>query len=576
MRLSQACWQTYKEVPKEAEIPSHRLMLRAGLIQKSGSGLYQYLPFALRVIQKIENIIREELNKIGSQEILMSMVTPGELWKESGRWSEMENLMVQFVDRGGKDLCLSPTNEETVTDIFRKIVKSYKQLPVSLYQVNTKFRDEIRPRFGLMRGREFIMKDAYTFHQDKECLDLVYDKFYGAYESLFKRMGLDFCVVQADAGAMGTSDSKTHEFQVLAQTGEDDIVAAVDGSYAANVERAETRRNDLKFLPATEIEQVETLNMSTIKDVCDFLKVPQHQSLKSLVYTAVFKEEEKNYLIMLLGDDELNEVKLKNFLGAKHLTIANAKTLSNLSLVKGYIGAHKLEANLEIIFDQAVELNASYITGANKDNYHLKGFVPERDSVSSFKQTDLRLTQVSDVTKDGINIEIKKGIEVGHIFQLGDKYTKSMGVQTLGKDNKKFSPLMGCYGIGVTRTMAASIEQNHDENGIIWPMPIAPYQVYFAVIGKSQETKDLANELYESFLSQGVEILFDDRGMGPGGMFKDAELLGIPIRLTLGERDYKENGKLEIKLRKDGATTHVSKDEVNEAVQNLIAQEMKV
>ncbi len=575
MRLSKACWQTYKEIPKEAEIPSHQLLMKAGLLHKSGSGIYQYLPFALRVIQKIENIIREELNKIYSQEITMSMVTPGELWKESGRWDLMENLMVQFEDRGGKDLCLSPTNEESVTDIFRKIVKSYKQLPVSLYQINTKFRDEIRPRFGLMRGREFIMKDAYTFHLNKECMDKGYEEMYQAYSNIFKRMGLDFAIVEADAGNMGSTDSKTHEFQVIAETGEDLIVYSESSDYAANIEKAETIRKNLSFSKDSEVTEIDTPKMKSIADVCNHLKVDQYQSLKSLVYTSITDAKESHHLVLLLGDDELNEVKLKNYLNATYLVMTKDETIKDLGLIKGFIGPHNCSENLNIVYDQAIDLDSSYIIGANKVDKHLKGFVPSRNCKDSVNQTDLRNSKPGDYTQCGEHeVKIKKGIEVGHIFQLGDKYTKAMSAQVLDNNGKKVNPLMGCYGIGVTRTMAAAIEQNHDEQGMIWPMAIAPYQVYFSLIGKSEEIKKLASDIYDSLVSDKIEVLFDDRGLGPGAMFKDSDLLGLPIRITLGERDYKESNLLEIKLRKCGTVHKVSREGLNSKVKELINNEL--
>ncbi len=561
MRLSQAYWQTYKEVPKDAEIPSHRLMMRAGFLHKVGSGIYHYLPFAIRTLQKIENIIREEMNRAGSMEVKMAVVTPAELWQESGRWDAARDVMLQFKDRGEKEMCISPTNEETVTDIFRKTVKSYKQLPVSLYQINTKFRDEIRPRFGLMRGREFVMKDAYTFHESKECLDEGYECLYKAYERIFERLGLDFIVVEADAGMMAGADCKTHEFQVVADTGEDLVIYSNEANYASNIEKAATIRKDLDFAPATELKEVETKGKATIKDVCDFLGTPQHHSLKSLVYKATKGDEDKHILVMLLGDDELNEIKLVNELGCDHLTMVNDATLEKLGLVKGYIGPHKVQ-NVEIIYDNAIDLKAGYCAGANKADYHFTGFVPERDS-EGYKQADVRLSREDDYTPDGKHkISMKRGIEVGHIFQLGDKYTKSLDSSVLDKNGKQVFPQMGCYGIGVTRTMAAAIEQNHDENGIIWPKQIAPFHVYFAMIGKSDEIKNLGTEIYEDLLKKGIEVLFDDRGQGPGAMFKDADLLGLPIRLTLGERDYNKDGTFELALRKNGKSIRVKREEI--------------
>lgn len=570
MKLSKAYWQTYKEVPSDAEVPSHRLLLRAGFIQKESGGIYTYLPMAVRVLQKIKTIIREELNKIDSQELLMNMVTPAEVWKESGRWETMGPEMLRFVDRKNADFCLSPTNEETITNIFKKTVTSYKNLPVSLYQINTKFRDEIRPRFGLMRGREFIMKDAYTFHIDKECMDVEYDKFYKAYANIFNRMNLEHIIVEADAGAMGNTDSKTHEFQVIADTGEDAVVEAREIGYAANIEKAQTYRSGLLFVEPAELKTFETLNMKTCEEVCQFVEVPVYQSLKTLVFTAYFGEKPVNYMVLLLGDDELNEIKLKNFLKADRLEVAKEEVLKSLEIPKGYMSPLGLNGKISILFDDAIDTSKSYIVGANKENYHTSGFTPDRD-VEKFKSVDLRMTKDGDLGPDKKTpVKIRRGIEVGHIFQLGNKYTKSMGATVLDQNGKKVVPLMGCYGIGVSRTMASAIEQNHDENGIIWPAPIAPYDVYFAVIGKKEETKTLSEELYNDLKSAGLDVLFDDRGMGPGPMFKDADLLGLPVRLVLGERDYLATGELELKVRKTGETFKVTKENFITKIKDIL------
>lgn len=571
MKLSKSVWQTYKEVPAEAEIPSHQLMIRAGLIHKLGSGLYSYMPFAIRTIQKIENIIREEHEKIDSQEILMNVVTPAELWKESGRWDKMGGLMLKFADKADKELCISPTNEEAVTDIFRKTVKSYKNLPTSLYQINTKFRDEIRPRFGLMRAREFTMKDAYSFHMDKECLDNGYAAFKGAYEAIFKRIGLKFSAVEADAGDMGSEDSQTHEFQVIADTGEDLIIYSEEGNYAANVEKAKTIRAKLEFdKSGGELKEVSTPNMATIKDVCAFLKKPEHQSIKSLVYIVTKEEEEEVVLIQLLGDDELNPVKLKNALGADDVQPLMEHKLKELGLPKGFIGAVNLPKGIRVLFDSAIDQDAYYVTGAMKADTHLENFCPKRDASNS-EALDLRMAKKGDLTEDGkFSVDERRGIEVGHIFQLGDKYTKAMNVTILDNNGKTQHPLMGCYGIGVTRVMAAAIEQNHDENGIIWPKAIAPFDVYFALIGKSEEIKNTADEIYNELKDAGIETLFDDRKAGPGFKFKDSDLLGLPIRVVLGERDFNEKGTLEIVNRKTGEKSFIQRNELTKEVKKLL------
>ena len=571
MKLSTGFWQTYKEVPADAEIPSHQLMIRTGLIHKSGSGLYNYLPMGLRSIRKVENIIRQELDKIGCNEITMSVVTPGELWQETGRWDKMGGLMLRFKDKKESDLCISPTNEEAVTDIFRKTTKSYKQLPLKLYQINTKFRDEIRPRFGLMRGREFTMKDAYTFHMDKASLDIGYQEMYDAYTAIFTRLGLEFIPVEADGGAMATSDSKTHEFQVVANSGEDLIIYSPEAKYAANIEKAQTKRAVTSFdMTIAPMKEVETIKTETIEAVSALLNIKAAQSLKSMVYTATTGEESKMILALVIGDDSVNEIKLQNYLKCDHLTASSEDELKKAKLWKGYIGPVGLEGQLEIIFDNEVNLDASYVIGANKKDAHVTGFNPKRD-LKKLTQADLRLSKAGDLTLDGKHAVIeKRGIEVGHVFQLGDKYTKAMKVGILDQNGKLVTPLMGCYGIGVTRVVAAAIEQNHDENGIIWPKSIAPYQVYFATIVKAEEFVKIADDLYREMLNAGLEVVYDDRNVGPGNKFKDSDLLGLPFRVVLGERDFGASGDLEIIERKTGAVTKVKKDDLVATLKNLL------
>ncbi len=563
MKLTQGFWQTYKEVPADAEIPSHQLMIRTGLIHKSGAGLYNYLPMGLRSIRKVENIIREELNKIGCFEITMTVVTPGELWQETGRWDKMGGLMLRFKDKKEADLCISPTNEEAVTDIFRKTTKSYKQLPVKLYQINTKFRDEIRPRFGLMRGREFTMKDAYTFHMDKACLDRTYQEMYDAYTAIFTRLGLEFIPVEADGGAMATSDSKTHEFQVVANAGEDLIIYAPDIGYAANVEKAQTQRSKLEFnTVVSNLAEVSTPQKTTIEEVCTFLDKPQHHSLKSLIYSATYGTEAKLILVMLLGDDAVNEIKLAAHLKCDHLAQATDEQMAKAQLIKGYIGPVGLPNQFKIIFDSSIKLDAFYIIGANKKDIHTEGYSPDRDS-KNIEIANIRMSKSGDLTLDGKATVIeKRGIEVGHVFQLGDLYTKKMKVGILDQTGKLVTPLMGCYGIGVTRVVAAAIEQNHDENGIIWPKALAPYHVYFATIVKTEEYIKIAEEIYKELLAAGIEVVYDDRNVGPGNKFKDSDLLGLPYRLVLGERDFSATGELEIISRKNGEITKVKREEV--------------
>ena len=557
MRLSHYFWQTYKENPADAEIVSHRLMMRAGLIHKTGSGLYSYLPMGLRSLKKVEDIIRQELEKVHCHELAMTIVTPSELWKESGRWDKM-SLMLKAKDNNEKEICLSPTNEEAITDIFRKTTFSYKQLPLRLYQINTKYRDEIRPRFGLMRCREFMMKDAYSFHASPECLRETYEKMYVVYENIFKRIGLDFVPVEADAGDMGEIDSQTHEFQVLAKSGEDQIVYCKETGYAANIEKAKTKRSSFETLNTKEaLVEVSTPNKSTIEDVCTFLKIPQSTSLKSLVYR--YGEKEKFCLVLLLGDDSLNELKLENHLGTKNLRAATDNEIQGLGLVKGFIGPVGAQDELELIFDASVSKENAYTVGGSKENVHFQNFIPARD-LKSFVTVDLRMTTESDLTLDGKKIEFKRGIEVGHIFELGQKYSQKMKANILLESGKSFSPHMGCYGIGVSRTLAAAIEQGHDENGIIWPKAIAPYDFHFVAIAKSDEAKKIAEEIYLELKEAGLDVLYDDRKVGPGFKFKDADLLGLPIKITFGERDYNKDKSIEIGNRKTAQTLKVQRE----------------
>ncbi len=571
MKLSQGFWQTYKEVPADAEIASHQLMIRTGLIHKSGAGLYNYLPMGLRSIRKVEKIIREELDAIGCHEITMSVVTPGELWQETGRWDKMGGLMLRFKDKKNADLCISPTNEETVTDIFRSTVKSYKQLPVTLYQINTKFRDEIRPRFGLMRGREFTMKDAYSFHLDKASLDEGYQALYDAYTAIFTRLGLEFIPVEADGGAMASADSKTHEFQVVANSGEDLIIYSQEAKYAANIEKAQTKKASAPYdMNVVPMKEVETIKTETIEAVSALLGLTSNQSLKSMVYTATTGETSKMILAMVIGDDSVNEIKLQNYLKCDHLTASSEDELKKAKLWKGYIGPFGLEDQLEIIFDNEVNVEASYVIGANKKDAHVSGFNPKRD-MKKVTQADLRLSKAGDLTMDGKHTVVeKRGIEVGHVFQLGDKYTKAMKVGVLDQNGKLATPLMGCYGIGVTRVVAAAIEQNHDANGIIWPKSIAPYDVYFATIVKAPEFAQIADDIYADMKKAGLEVIYDDRNVGPGNKFKDSDLLGLPYRVVLGERDFGASGELEVIERKTGTVTKVKREDLISTLKNLL------
>ncbi len=570
MRLSQGYWQTLKETPSDADVVSQQLMMRAGLMYKTGAGLYTYLPMAFRSLKKVEKIIREELDKINCFEITMPVVTPAELWQESGRWDGMGGQMLKAKDRAEREVCISPTNEETVTDLFKKTVNSYKQLPVCLYQINTKFRDEIRPRFGLLRAREFTMKDGYSFHIDKASLDKFYDEIYIAYENIFRRMGLEFIAVEADGGAMAGGGAKTHEFQVVADNGEDYVVTVPRTKFAANIEKAITTRKNLASAPQVALEKFSTPNQKTCEEVCQAHSFPITQSLKSIVMNAIINGKDQFFMVMLLGDDNLNEVKFKNKINAEHVRPAQQNELDRLGLVKGYMGP-TVSAELKIIFDETIDMNSSYVVGANESEYHLKGFVPSRDTKAKHFRADMRMAKEGDFIGDD-QIVLKKGIEVGHIFQLGDKYTKSMKVTVLNDKGQAVTPIMGCYGIGVTRVLASAIEQNNDKDGIIWPASIAPYDVYLCFIGKTPETKALAEELNLEIKKAGLETLFDDRQLGPGQMFKDADLIGLPIRVVLGERDYQATGEIEVKIRKNGETLKVKKEELIPTLQKKLQE----
>lgn len=570
MRLSQGYWQTYKEVPSDAEIISQQLMMRSGLIYKTSAGLYTYLPMAFKSLKKIEKIIREELDKIGCFEIQMPVMTPAEFWIETGRWETMGPQMLKVKDRAERDLCFSPTNEETVTDLFRRTVNSYKQLPVCLYQINTKFRDEIRPRFGLMRAREFCMKDGYSFHIDKASLDKFYEEIYVAYENIFKRLGLDFITVEADGGTMAGGGAKTHEFQVVADNGEDFVVTVPETGFAANIEKANTVRKNLTFANPTELKKFHTPNQKTCEEVSVAHKIPIEHTLKSIVMNAIINGKDQYFMVMLLGDDSLNEVKFKNKINAEHVRPAQQSELEKLNLVKGFMGP-TADSNLKVIFDEAINMEASYVVGGNELDYHLSGFTPSRDTKLKFFLADMRLSKEGDYIGDH-KITLKKGIEVGHIFQLGDKYTKSMKVTVLNEKGQNVTPIMGCYGIGVSRVLASSIEQNHDKDGIIWPASIAPYDVYLCFIGKTPEIKAVAEELRNELVGKGLEVLFDDRQLGPGQMFKDADLLGLPVRVVIGERDYNASGEIEVKVRKTGEMIKTKKDKIIEVLKSELTK----
>ena len=546
MKSSDFLISTVKEAPNDAQIISHQLMIRAGLISKLASGLYSYLPMGLRIIQKVEKIIREEMNKSKALEVLMPVAQPAEIWKESKRWEEYGPELLRFKDRHDRDFCLGPTHEEVITNIAKQYLRSYKQLPINLYQIQTKFRDEIRPRFGVMRSREFIMKDAYSFHIDEQSLKETYQLMHQTYCNIFDRIGFDYRPVLADSGTIGGDSS--HEFHVLAESGEDAICFSDGSDYAANIERTETLPQQKPKTAEQAIEKVETPGVKTIADVCNLLKVEPTSAIKTLI---VEGNDENLVALVLRGDHELNEVKASKIDGVKQpLQMAEeAVVKKQLGCSFGSIGVVNLE--IPVIVDFAAAALSDFICGANEDDKHFIGVNWGRDT-KKIIASDLRIVVSGDPSPDGKgSLEIKRGIEVGHIFQLGTKYSDSMNANVIGEDGRAVNMNMGCYGIGVTRIIAASIEQNHDDRGIIFPEAIAPFQLVIVPINynKSSRVKALADQLYMDCLEQNIEVLLDDRKERPGIMFADSELIGIPHRLVISDT-HADNGKIEYKSRK--------------------------
>lgn len=538
---------TLREVPSEAEIISHQLMLRAGFMRKAAGGMYNYLPLAWRVLKKIENIVREEMNRTGSQEILMPIVQPAEIWQESGRWGVYGEEMFRLKDRHGHDFCLGPTHEEMVTNLIRGDVRSYRQLPLSVYQIQDKFRDERRPRFGLMRGREFIMKDAYTFDHDGEGLDVSYRRMYDAYIRIFTRCGLTFRPVEADSGAIGGSGS--HEFMAIAESGEAEIVYCNKCSYAANVEKAELHVvADVKedMLPPKE---VATPDCKTIYDVCTYLKLPIEKSVKAVA----FSSEKGLVLCFVRCDHEVNEIKVANTIGVNELKMAEESMLESAGTTGGYMGPVGIDDNKAIIIvDSSVMQMHNFCCGANKEGFHLLNVNPKRDFIPTYVN-DIRMIQEWDpCPRCGEAVRKARGIEVGQVFKLFTKYSEPMHAFYLNENGKEKPMYMGCYGIGISRIMAASVEQNNDKDGIIWPVAIAPFEVLVVPVNindKSLAAK--AEKIYEQLQKAGIEVVYDDRDERPGVKFKDADLIGYPLCVVVGTKTINEN-KLEIKIRKSG------------------------
>lgn len=572
MRYSQYLLPTLKETPADAEVISHQLMMRAGMIRKAAAGIYSYMPFGLRSIRKMEQIIREEMNRAGAIECLMPMANPAELWQESGRWEKYGKELLRFKDRKETDFCMGPTHEEVITDIIRNTVNSYRQLPLNLYQIQTKFRDEIRPRFGLMRGREFIMKDAYSFDLEDSGADTAYSKMYQAYRNIFNRCGLNFRAVEADSGAIGGSFS--HEFMVLAESGEDGIVSCDACEYAANVEKAELVYRDIEKPPATaELTRVETPGQKTIEDVAVFLQLSADQLVKTLILQT---SEDEIVAVLLRGDRELNEIKLANLLNVDWALMAEDNVVREVTgAPTGFAGPVGLK--IRVIADSEIQGMADFVVGGNAVDVHFTGANHGRDfEVAQF--ADIRQAVAGDPCPrcDCGKFESWRGIEVGHVFKLGTKYSDAMNATVLDAQGKSKPLVMGCYGIGVGRTVAAAIEQNHDENGMKLPMPLAPFHVLISMVNpKDDQVREVSEKLYQELLDEGIEVLLDDRDERPGIKFKDADLIGIPLRVTVGARNLKE-GNVELKERASGEQSMVAVDAIAAQLVQAVGEALDV
>jgi prolyl-tRNA synthetase len=567
MRASSFFLSTLREAPAEAELVSHRLMLRAGLIKKLGSGLYSWMPLGLRVLRKVENVVREEMDRSGAVELVMPAVQPAELWQESGRWDKMGPQMLKMKDRHERDFCFGPTHEEVITDIARKDIRSYRQLPVNFYQIQTKFRDEIRPRFGVMRAREFIMKDAYSFHTDFADLGREYDNMYDTYSRIFSRLGLRFRAVAADTGAIGGTGS--HEFHVLADSGEDAIAFSPDSDYAANVELAEAvPPSSPRAAPTQSLQKIATPGAHTIEDVSRLLKVPPERIVKTLM---VVTGEGQEYLLLLRGDHMLNEIKASNKL-TRHggfRFASEAEIRQRAAAGAGSIGP--IGIDLPVLADRALMAMSDFVCGANADGYHYTGANFGRDLSEPAEYVDIRNVVEGDPSPDGKGrLQLCRGIEVGHIFQLRTKYSEAMSCTFLDEAGQTRPMEMGCYGIGVSRIVASAIEQNHDARGIVWPLAIAPFQVAIAPVGwsKSEPVRSTAQGLHDEITASGLEVLLDDRDERPGAMFADLELIGIPHRITVGERSLKQ-GQVEYQGRSDTAARLVEASAAADLIRSL-------
>ena len=570
MKASQFFISTLKEAPADAEVASHKLMMRAGMIKKLGAGIYTYMPMGLRVIRKVEAIVREEMNRAGSVELTMPVIQPAELWQETGRFTTNGPELLRIKDRHNRDFVVQPTSEEVITDIARQEIKSYKQLPKNFYQIQTKFRDERRPRFGLMRGREFTMKDAYSFDRDLDAAKKSYEIMSGAYRKIFDRFGLRYRAVAADSGAIGGDMSE--EFQVIADTGEDAIVYCPDSSYAANMEKAEALAPAGPRGAATQaMAKVPTPGKSTCEDVAALLNVPLQTTVKSLVLATDAKDDKGNvvktqvWLLLLRGDHDMNEVKVGKVPGLADFRFATLPEVEeHFGCKPGYLGPIGLQKPVKLVVDREVAVMADWICGANAEDFHTTGVNWGRDLPEPELVADIRNVKAGDLSPDGKGVlNIERGIEVGHVFVLGTKYSKAMNATFLGENGKPQLMEMGCYGIGITRLPAAAVEQNHDDKGIIWPDALAPFTVVLCPISPDRfpEVKAAADTLYADLLAAGVDVLLDDRNERPGAMFADWELIGVPHRITIGDRTLKE-GVVEYQHRRDSEATKVPVGEI--------------
>ncbi len=575
MKASQFFIRTLKEAPADAEIVSHKLMMRAGLIRKLGAGIYNYMPMGLKVIRKVEGIIREEMDKAGAVELLMPVVQPAELWQETGRWDKMGPELLRIKDRHDRDFLIQPTSEEVVTDIARHEIKSYKQLPVNFYQIQTKFRDERRPRFGIMRGREFSMKDAYSFDRDVEGMKVSYAKMFDAYTRIFQRLGLNFRAVNADNGAIGGTGSQ--EFHVIADTGEDAIAYCPNSDYAANIETAEALSLIASRGAATQaMALTPTPGQVKCEEVAQFLKCSIEKTVKSIVLAVDQEEGAKLFLLLIRGDHELNEIKASKVPGLTDFRFATeAEIIEYFGTPPGYLGPVKLKKPLTIVADRTVANMSDFICGANQEGHHLTGVNWGRDLPEPIV-ADLRNVIAGDVSPDGKGVlEICRGIEVGHVFQLGTRYSESMNAVYLDEKGQSQPMVMGCYGIGVTRLLGAAIEQRFDDRGIMWPVSIAPFQVVLCPMGydRSDMVREAADKLYQDLMSAGIEVILDDRGERPGAMFADWELIGVPYRVVIGERGLKE-GQLEFQARTDAEASVIPVGDVAKKVTDLVKAQL--